>query len=440
MKLILIALRNLNRQKKRTFLLGGAIAFGILIVTVINGFAGSFVRNVGENFSYLLAGHVFVEGLEKNEKGKNVGVIRDDAALMAAVDGYFAARRGTVVRSVTKRSEFMGTFLFQGMSVAQNVVGADWAREAVLKERINLVEGSFEALAADPRGIILSRDVADRLKLRLRDRFLVKMRTLSGQQNVGEFTLAAVSYDPGLFGSLAAYANLPYVNELLDLKPGQYISLGILLDSMNGLEKTADGLYGALQAAVPVFEREPREEKKNSVMAMFRQPKGEEWEGTKYRFFTLNDVMDQVQQIVDLLNSAALVILVVLFFIIMVGITNTFRMIMIERVKEIGTMRALGLQRDGVLSLFLLEALLLALGGAVAGHVLAAAVMTGLSFYYWGLDSFFFILLKNGYMTFTLSVPQVLLNVAIVAGLTIVAALLPARAASLMKPVDALRS
>ncbi len=49
-----IAARNLLRQKKRTILLAGAIAFGIMIVTLINGFAGSFIQNVSENFAYLL--------------------------------------------------------------------------------------------------------------------------------------------------------------------------------------------------------------------------------------------------------------------------------------------------------------------------------------------------------------------------------------------------
>ncbi|MFA6506924.1 MAG: ABC transporter permease, partial [Treponemataceae bacterium] len=63
--LVKIAFRNLNRQKKRTFLLGGAIAFGILIVTVINGFAGAFQANVAGNMAQLFAGHVFVEGVEK---------------------------------------------------------------------------------------------------------------------------------------------------------------------------------------------------------------------------------------------------------------------------------------------------------------------------------------------------------------------------------------
>ena len=148
----------------------------------------------------------------------------------------------------------------------------------------------------------------------------------------------------------------------------------------------------------------------------------------------------RADQIVDILNTAGLVILLVLFVIIMVGITNTFRMIMIERIKEIGTMRALGMQRSGIRSLFILEALFLSLGGAIAGLLLAGIVMLILSRIFWGFESPIFILLKNGYLTFKLIPPQMLLHFGIVAVLTILAAFFPARKAALLSPVDALRA
>ena len=73
-------------------------------------------------------------------------------------------------------------------------------------------------------------------------------------------------------------------------------------------------------------------------------------------------------------GGVLLIILIVLFVIIMVGITNTFRIIMFERIKEIGTMRSMGMQRGEVRNLFLFEALFIALGGAIAGLALAPAM------------------------------------------------------------------
>ncbi len=440
MKMMIIALRNLNRQKRRTYLLGGAIAFGVAIVTLINGFAGSFVENVSENFSQLLAGHIFVQGRERLPDGRERRLIADDSVLIETMD--------EVIRPLvtyTKRSEFSGAMIFQGTSVRQNVVGADWDQEVFLRDRLVLVDGSFENMLRRNRdgvrnGIILTEEIAQRLMAQVDDRLTVRMQTVDGQQNVGEFVVAGISYDPGLFGQLSAYADLSYVNELLLVPAGSYQTLGVFLQDLGQIEPWVERYYNALSDRVQLFERTAADDDENPVAQLFRETTDEEWEGTRFRVYTLNDILSEVEQIVGLLNQTALVILVVLFVIIMVGITNTFRMIMYERVREIGTMRALGMQRDRVLASFLLEALLLAIGGVLAGLMVAGAVMLVLSRIYLGLDSPIFILLRNGYFTFSVSPLQVLMNTGVVASLTLLAALVPSRRAARMAPVDALRS
>ncbi|MBN1685561.1 MAG: ABC transporter permease, partial [Spirochaetales bacterium] len=338
MKLLIIALRNLNRQKKRSFLLGGAIAFGILIVTVINGFTGSFILNVSENFSNILAGHIFVQGIEKTQDGETVEIIRDDSVLLDAV-----SQLDIPYRYIARRSEFRGTLFFQGESVAQSIVGAEWSEESLLRERLVLVKGSIDNIISDPKGIILSDKIAELLKVEIGDRINIRLTTVWGQQNVGEFNLAGVSYDPGLLGALSAYANLCFVNELLDLGCNEYMTFGILLENLSMIDTYAGPLYARLDESLDMFERQAEEDEGNPIMAMFEQADEEEWSGTRYRLYTLNDVLSEADQIVVILNTVGLVILLILFFIIMVGITNTFRMIMIERIKEIGTMRALGM-------------------------------------------------------------------------------------------------
>jgi len=420
-------------------MLGGAIAFGIMVVTLINGFAGSFVDNVGENFSQLLAGHIFVEGVEKTGT-REVRVIRDDDVLTHTLE-----EQQIPTRFISRRSNFDAEIVFQGNTIRQNIVGADWTREEFLRERLNLVEGSFDELTTENelgqrQGLILSKGIADRLRAQVGDTLTLRMRTVNGQQNIGDFPLVAISYDPGLFGSLSGYADLAYVNQLIGLQPGEYQTLGIFVDSISQIDTYFEPYYQTLENRVQVFPRNQGEEGQNQVEALFRAAEEDNWEGVRYRLYTLNDVLEQVQQIVDLLNNASLIILLVLFFIIMVGITNTFRMIMIERVKEIGTVRALGMQRHDVMVLFLLEAFFLALGGALLGLALAGITMFILGLINLGLDSAIYILLKNGYLTFLLSPWQVLLNFSVVIGLTLAAAYVPSRKAAYLSPVDALRA
>ncbi len=434
MNTIRIAFKNLSRQKKRTFLLGSAIAFGILIITLINGFTGSFVKNVGENFSHIFAGHIFIDGVEKSPSGRTLYLVKDETELIKAIEDL-----DIEYTYLTKHSSFSGTLIFEGESVQQNITGIDWEKETYLSERLILKEGGFENMK-NPRGLILSEKIADKLNVRVGERMLVQLKTYTGQQNVGEFILAATILDPGLVGSISGYANMEYVNELLNLAPHEYMTLGIYLPSMDQIDSVAERLYNRLSEGVELFAREGAEDEVNPFVAIMAQIEEEEWEGIRYRLYTLNDMLSEVEQIVNVLNTAGLVILLILFLIIMVGITNTFRMVMFERIKEIGTMRALGVQKGGIRGLFLTEALFIGLGGALTGLILAGITMFILSKIYWGIDSPIFILLKNGYMTFDLSILQTAGNICIVAVLTLLAALFPANKAAKLPPAVALRT
>ena len=433
MQIIKLALRNLSRQKKRTFLLGGAVAFGIMIVTIINGFAAAFVTNVSENFANLEAGHVFVEGVEKTASGRENSIVRDDSAIMAA-----AQEAKIPAKYITKRSSFQATLLYEGRSAQLAISGVDFASETFLPDRLVFKEGGLKGME-DVQGVIISEPIAKRLGVGPGDRIIVQMKTYTGQQNVGEFAVAGITFDAGIIGNMSGYANKAYVNELLNLRPDEYQTVGFYLPSLEGMDNYGTALYAALKGKVQLFNKANKADE-NPIRAMMEQSKKETWTGVKYRVLTLNDILSQVQQIVNVLNTVSLIILIVLFVIIMVGITNTFRIIMYERIREIGTMRSMGMQRNEVRNLFLFEALFLALGGAIAGIILAGIAMGIVSLVNFGLNTPLFIILKNGHMTFRIEFWRTLLDVAIVAALTLLAAYIPAKGAAKLDPAVALRT
>ncbi|MBL8968327.1 MAG: ABC transporter permease, partial [Spirochaetaceae bacterium] len=257
-----------------------------------------------------------------------------------------------------------------------------------------------------------------------------------------------LTYDMGIFSSMLAYASRDYLNDLLALAPNEYQMYGVMLTDLAAAEPAREALQASLKKTSKVFELSNAASgtgtaagpMQSRYMKLNRLAKKESWEGTKYRVFTINDMISQVEELVKVLNTASLVILAVLFLIIMIGISNTFRMVMYERIKEIGTMRALGMQRPGVKRLFLFEAGFLAAGGTVVGMAAAGVVMLVLSLFDFGTGTFFSLLMKNGHLSFLVHPSQVVLNFAIVLVLTLLAAFLPARKASRLEPAEALRS
>ncbi len=130
----------------------------------------------------------------------------------------------------------------------------------------------------------------------------------------------------------------------------------------------------------------------------------------------------------------------ILLLIIMVGITNSFRMILIERTREIGTLRAMGMHKSEVKMLFILEAVIIAVSGALAGVIIAAVLMGGFSLIDFGTSETLSMFLTKGSLLFKVGMAETIRNILIVAAVSIAAAWSPAGKAGKLLPAEALRA
>jgi len=115
-----------------------------------------------------------------------------------------------------------------------------------------------------------------------------------------------------------------------------------------------------------------------------------------------------------------------------IGIANTMYTSVLERKKEIGTMKAIGAQNKDILTIFLIESGLLGFIGGFIGVVIGAGLAIGLSSF---ANAYF----ETQLITVELSAP-LLTGVLFFSGiLGIVFGGIPSYQASKLKPVDALR-
>jgi putative ABC transport system permease protein len=167
---------------------------------------------------------------------------------------------------------------------------------------------------------------------------------------------------------------------------------------------------------------------------------GERWEGTKFTLTTIEDVMAPVLSLVKALDAVSFGVFLVLLLIIMVGILNSYRMVMIERSAEIGTMRAIGVQKGGIRDIFLWEALAISAAGAAAGFLAALILIALASLVDFSGASFFALFLSKGRLVFLVAPLASLRNFVILCLMSLAAVYLPARTASRLEPAQALRS
>jgi len=151
--------------------------------------------------------------------------------------------------------------------------------------------------------------------------------------------------------------------------------------------------------------------------------------------YTISDVQKRTYDAIGILklglNLFALVALLAASF----GIINTLVIAVMERTKEIGLQKALGMGRGKVFLLFSLESVLIGFWGAALGIVSAIAVGTGANIFLERtyLESF------EGFSLFVFQPFGILAILGIVCLVAFLAGVMPAVRASRLNPIEALR-
>ncbi len=146
---------------------------------------------------------------------------------------------------------------------------------------------------------------------------------------------------------------------------------------------------------------------------------------------TVGSVLDQIKSILNIIQAVLISIASIALIVASLGIMNTMLTSVIERTHEIGIMKAIGATSADIMGLFLIESSMVSLGGGVLGCVLGAAGAKAIS--------------KGASMALEVEIPAIITLNVVVEGfllavlLGVLSGLYPARKASKMSPVEAVR-
>ena len=148
-------------------------------------------------------------------------------------------------------------------------------------------------------------------------------------------------------------------------------------------------------------------------------------EGLTFQLKTSTELLSQLEDVFNLLQNFIVGIAGISLLVGSIGIANIMLVSVTERTREIGIMKAVGAQRRDILGLFLVEAIILGVIGAVFGTLLGLGAGFALAEFV-GVPYVF---------------PTTWAAVAVVVGILVgvLAGLYPAWSASRTDPIDALR-
>ena len=166
----------------------------------------------------------------------------------------------------------------------------------------------------------------------------------------------------------------------------------------------------------------------------------ESWKGGRVDVATMFETASAIIDMERGLNMISFVAVIILFFVILIGVVNTMRMSIRERTREIGTNRAIGMQRTDVRSVFVFEVVFLSFFACIAGILLSFGLMTLLSSITFDVvDNSFSMFLVKKHMYFLPTIEAGFITFGIIMFISYIISYFTARHAAKMRPADALR-
>ncbi len=423
-----IAGRNLAKHTKRNAFLGGAIGAVTALLVLLGGLTAGIHSAMLESATTLMTGHVNVGGFFKVTSGSGWPLVTDFEKALAEVRKVvpeldFATVRGRgYAKAVSETS-----------SMDQVLAGIDIQAEPAFRRMIRLAEGRLEDLA-QPGSVLLFEDQAKRLAVKVGDALTLSAPTARGVSNTADVRVVAVAKNVGILSAFSAVLPSETLRQLYQLKPTATGAIHLYLKDPTAAPRVAARLREALgEAGWRVMDADP-----HPYWEKFQKVNSEDWVGQKLDVTTWEDELSFLTWILKALNGLVGLLVTVLMVIVVIGIMNTLAIAIRERTREIGTLRAIGMQRGKVLWLFLLEAALLGAAGTVAGALVGAGVAGLLNSAHIAVPESVQMFLMQQNLTLLVKPVSVLGYVAAIAAVTTLAALYPAWHAARLKPVTAM--
>lgn len=431
MMLLRIAFLSLWQHRRRTGVLGLAIGFVTALVIVLLGVAEGMNRSLVESSTTLMSGHVNVAGFFKVTAGQAAPVVTKAAAVADVI-----RKEVPELKYIAQRGRGFAKVVSDSGSQLLGLAGVAIDDEKGLREVLRLKEGSLDGLKK-PGSIVLFEDQAAVLEVRVGDAITISAPTTRGTNNTVDVTVVGIARSMGMMSSFSCFLNEKTLEQLYQLAPGTTGALQVYLPTADlAVAKQVQArLKDALaKAGYLLMDDDPR-----AFFMKFESVSREGWTGQKLDLTTWHDEVSFVAWTVDLMNALAFFLGFVLLQVIGVGIMIVMWISIRERTKEIGTLRAIGMQKYSVLVMFLAEGFLLGLlstaAGAVAGVVVGLLLNAARIPLPQGVQ---FVLLSERLIVIP-TLPWVLATLAFITAVVTVISLLPSWLAARLKPVTAMQ-
>ena len=408
-EVFILSLDALKERKVRSILTILMVMAGSSLLVAVNGFGAGFEKFFSNQFNNLAPNILFVSSVQQAQNGPPVGGAGTPTAPKITLNAAVIERLRSLpfIDEVIPSYQAEITLESQGESKNNSVLSIDPQKIFVIAPTLELVDGS-SLRQNDPSAMVVAENVAN------------PPGETTPFISLGQSVRAKYSFVDDKTGESQEESKNFVVTGVMKATGNPTIDNSVIINTNAGnafLQKSGkfDSLFVVAQSSefVDVVEEE--------IRSLY---------GNDIGITTVKAILKTVQEFTGGINAFLLSIAVISLIVGAVGIITTLYTSVIERIREIGTLKALGAQKSNILALFLAEALIIGIMGATLG--LLAGVGGGYLLTRAGPG--------NGPPLDPVYLPLDMISVWLISvGLSIVAGILPAWKASRVTPIEALR-
>lgn len=406
--IIKIAFRNLYRQRKRSFLTIGIVAFGVLAVLLFSATAGSFKNFMIGEITDSMLGHLQIHTkgyvssldnlpLDRTIKAKQIKTMEAVLDEIPEIESYtYRILLGGIVSNYLESTsaKFSAIIPTKEMAVVP-----------LLEDR--LMEGTFLKKGE----ILLPEMITKGFNSKIGDDIVLVATNADGSVNGQPLKISGIM--ESVVGPTGKYGYIHFddARSILRMDEMEVSEVALRLKNFEDLDR----VYSIL----------------NKKLGAIQNDKG----SPVFEIHTWKELSPfySIAQMIDLMS---LFIKVILIGIVLVSIMNVMIMAVYERIKEIGSISAMGTPPSKIRLMFLFEGLFLGVFGSIIGVIIS-------------LFAIFIVNIANITVAFgrnsnillepEVSIVQIGMTALIVIMVAIVAVMEPAFKASKLEPIEALR-
>lgn len=403
MKLFRLAYRNFFRNTRRSIISGLSVALAITAIIFARSYIAGIFQNMSGNVIRLISGHITITTKEYQRRERLIPLSES----IELSEQFYESLPQEEIQLVSPRIKFGVLLGEEELSIPALGYAVDPEKEqdiAGLQNR--LVKGTY--IKSGEHAAIIGSGLAERLNMTVGDTLTVITRTAydspTGVNLVikGIFRIGIGGIDRSVF-----YMPLDVGQTMLDLE-GRATEIIILVKDPGKAVQIAQSIKLGPDYSVVPYQYNP-----------------------VLRYVNMAETIYSVFYLIVLLVACS-------------AIANTMLMIVFERTKEIGMMKALGINNLSIVGILAIEAGIIGIVGSAAGSILGAILSYWLK--YQGIDismvsSTASADLPFGPIIYLAPTPFIVVSAFLIGLLaTIVVALLPISRAAKINPARALKT